>query len=383
MVGYGIFKKLLEGYLMKILVVSSQVPAHHAQWLMEETKSFIKDKDADILVYPHKNKAPLYGQMKEYYGIENHNLLIFNPVFNSLNEHNKKIDGTKFNSKSRYDFLITKEEDFNLSNYDVIYHIFYSRYIEFNSLYKVPSSKQFVHFYPMKYLFSKDVSYENKEVHLITTQKYITDWVGRMGHKNIIEVLGGTFLQKNHTYSLRPINNGKLKICFSSLKSSEEKGSSTYIKAAERYKLLYPNDHIEFITVGSSPNSKFVTQIGSMTMEDLKILYDSVDVYVNPHRGGAENGWPLGVEAMLRGSVLITTDMNNTSKCYPYSKSVIIIERDDVDKIVDNIKKLYDDRVLLNKMSNEIQKKSNEFYSYENQQQKIFDYIDKVMSKNV
>lgn len=338
--------------------------------------------DADVIVHPHKNKS-YYNEAKEYCGLEDHNILIFNPIFNYLNDNNKKIDGTIFNRKSKYDYLITKGESFDISQYDAIYHLFFTRFMEFNDVYKVPLSKQFVHLYPMRLLLRDDTYTFDKNVNLITTQKYITHIMHTRGYKNTREILGGSFLQKNHTYTPRLVNNGKLKICFSSLKGDEAKGADIYHYVVKRYQALYPTDNVEFITIGAfKKDNKRITQMRAMSMEELKVFYDTVDIYINPHRGGAENGWPLGVEAMLRGSVLITTDVNNTAKSFGYSNDIIIVERDDIDKTVAHIRNLYLDRNLLNKMSQRSQIGVCKFYSYENQQQRIFDYIIEKVNEN-
>lgn len=358
-----------------ILLIDRPFPSIYAQWRIEEVKSFIIEKGADVLSIASKDAH--FEEMGDYYGIKDYNILIFNPSFNNLNKFNKNIDGIKFNRKFPADFLLTKQKDFTLSNYDVVYHIFYSRWKIFNERFPgVPNEKQFVHLYPGGHMKDLNNIGIPLDVNIITTQKYITGFVEQQEYKSYIEVLGASMVQKNYKYVPKKVNNGSLKVCYASFGKPKKKGADVYIQAMENYKTLYPKDKVEFISIGECPECKTIKQYGFMTMENLKRIYNDVDIYVNPERGAISNGWPLGVEAMLKGAVLITTDAFNVRADYSFGNNMLIVEKDDVDGIVKYIKQLYLDRKLLNELSIKTQQSVSEFYSFENQQQKIFDFID-------
>ena len=358
-----------------MLLIDRPFPSIYAQWRIEEVKSFIIERGADFLSIASKDAH--FDTMRDYYGIRDYNILIFNPRFNNLNKFNTRLDGTKFNGKFPADFLLTKKENFILSDYKVIYHIFYSRWKIFNERFPgVPNAKQFVHLYPgghMKDLTNIGIPLD---VNIITTQKYITEFVKQQEYKSYIEVQGACMLQKNHTFIPRKINKGPITVCYAAFGSPKVKGGDIFRAAAETYKVKYPKDLVNFISVGECPATKTMKQYGFMKMEDLKKLYNNVDIYVSPERGRISNGWPLGIEAMLKGSVLITTDTFDARKNHPFGEDVLIIEKDDVEGIVNYIKQLYMDRQYLNELSIKIQKGVSEYYSFENQQQKIFDFID-------
>jgi glycosyltransferase involved in cell wall biosynthesis len=358
-----------------MLLIDRPFPSIYAQWRIEEVKSFIIEREADFLSIASKEAH--FDTMGDYYGIRDYNILIFNPRFNNLNRFNTRLDGIKFNGKFPADFLLTKKKDFILSDYNVIYHIFYSRWKLFNEKFPgVPNKKQFVHLYPgghMKDLTNIGIPLD---VNIITTQKYITEFVKKQEYKSYIEIQGACMLQKKHTFVPKKINNGPITVCYSAFGSSKVKGGDIYITAMELYKKQYPNDLVNFISVGECSVNKKMKQYGFMTMENLKKIYNNVDIYVSPERGRISNGWPLGIEAALKGSVLITTDTFNARKDYTFGNDILIIEKDDVEGIVKYIKQLYMDRKLLNDLSVKIQKGVSEYYSFENQQQKIFDFID-------
>ena len=364
-----------------ILVVTKPFPTRYAQWHIEEMKSFIKDRGADVLSLDASEEYST-SRMRKCYGLEDYNILIFEDRYANWNVYNKGFDG-RLIGKHFGSILFTKQTTFDVSKYDAVYHIFWTRYKAFNDKYRFPQERQFIRNYPGNHPKGENQTLFNKKVHIITTQRFITEELQSKGYKKIREILGLPLLQKGDTYVPRQVNNGKLRIVFASWGKEEFKGTGIFMKTAERYKKNFPLDDIEFIGVGRVSPTPYITKLPYIPMEKLKEIYETTDIYVNPETGRSVGGWPLGSEAMLKGNVLITTDIRKQAQYFPFSNDVFIIEKDDVEAIVHHIKKLYDDRNLLNKMSNEIQRKTNEFHSYENQQQKVFDYIDEVLGKNV
>jgi hypothetical protein len=157
-----------------------------------------------------------------------------------------------------------------------------------------------------------------------------------------------------------------------------QKGAPVYKLMAETYKKMYPKDNIEFVAIGNSLPSPVIKQINVMPLKDLDAFYNNtVDILVNAEVGSAYNGWPLGVEGALQGVVLVTTDIHGSNKSLNFTKDMLfIVPKNDMKEILKCVKKLHDDRNLLHSMSNNIQKHANTVFSYEKQQQKIFEYIE-------
>jgi hypothetical protein len=93
----------------------------------------------------------------------------------------------------------------------------------------------------------------------------------------------------------------------------------------------------------------------------------------------ATNGWPLGIEAVKQGAVLITTDPNQVSKRYLHGANIQIAES--IWEFVLRIRKMYIDRDKFSYW----QEKGLEFFnhhcSFDNQQGKVIQLIDQI-SKN-
>ena len=102
----------------------------------------------------------------------------------------------------------------------------------------------------------------------------------------------------------------------------------------------------------------------------------NIDIYLNLDTGLAFNGWSLGLESIKAGCVLITTDKLNVSQFYNLNNEPFFISSG-IENIVSIIKKLHDDRDLLKKKSILCQKFLLEHSSYEKQQIKIKEFIEK------
>jgi hypothetical protein len=129
-------------------------PTVFSKWRIEDIKSFVDRHDTDILVlkktswYENVTYKIDYEEMKDYYNLDEYNILIFNSEFNFLNQYNTRVDGTKFNCEFIGDYIFTKKTTFDISNYDLVYHIFLNNYLNFNKVYSFPKEKQVVRAYP-------------------------------------------------------------------------------------------------------------------------------------------------------------------------------------------------------------------------------------------
>jgi len=370
-----------------ILLTDILFPNKYAKWRIEEIKSFIELYDTDILVthkvnfYAGIKYGVDYEAMKQYFGLYRYNILIFNPKYNHLNKYNASIDGTLFNNEFFGDYLFTKSDGFYLPKYSCVYHIFLMNYSHFNKYYSYPLNKQFIHLYPGGgFLSSSDLKNLSKEVGLISTQGFTTNILNELGFHNFIPVYGGCFLQKNVTVTQKNINENVLTICFSSLGPDIEKGANFYVKIVNEYIKRNPKDNIKFISIGNCPKNCNIVNYKPMSQAELDLFYrKNVDVLLNLETGVALHGWPLGIEALLQGVVLVTTDVHNLNKYFKFSEDMIGFI-DTIESIFEIIKKLHDDRNLLSLMSKKSQSYAHNLFSFENQQQKIFKFMESILN---
>lgn len=373
---------------MKGLVTDLMFPNKFATWRNVEIKSFIKNFDVDILVFKVDgfagNKFDFdWDFINENNLLNEYNILIFDEKYNDINKYNKNIDGTKFNGKFKGSYLLTKKTDFDLNCYDFIYHIFLMNYLSFNKNYQVEKTKQFIHLYPGGGISDlKFVSLIDQNTNIISTHPLTTDIIKKLNYLNYIELKCGTLMEKNDSFFTRPIkkNNETLNICFSSMGVGDDKGNDTYYSLVEYYK-DFPEKNIKFFGLGNVKKDNNIECHQPMDYKSLGKFYrDNIDVYINLETGKLLNGWPLGIESIINGSVLITTDVHNVHDRYFFQNSGIFVIETFMD-LIRTVEYLNDNKELLQHYSNIIQHNIEKYISYENNQEKIFNYIKKIIYK--
>lgn len=365
---------------MKVLITDLMFPNRYSQWRNVEILSFIEKYDTDILVYKTEIFAGIrfdfdYKHSIFFESLKDYNILIFDSRFNHLNEFNTRIDGTKFNNLCSGSYLLTKKNYFDADNYDIVYHIFLGLYNQFNKDYRVNSSKQAIHLYPGGGLAnSQNINEIDKEVRLVITHPDVVDWAK---DRKYIKAFMAPLLMKNQSISH---NNQKsrLGICFASLGHGHAKGDQYYIKIAQIYKQSFPQDQIDFYSIGNCSRSNLITHKNPMDYVSLSNFYhDYIDVYLNLETGTDFNGWPLGIEAAIQGSVIITTDTRNSSQKFAVSNNTFFVSHD-ILEIVKQIKLFHDDRNLLQEYSKNTKSFLEKIISYESQQKRIFKFLEEI-----
>jgi hypothetical protein len=366
------------------LVVDIVYPNKYSRWRNLEINFFISEFNSDILIFKIDSFANInfdfdYDFCNESLNnaLSEYNVLIFDPMYNHLNKYNKRIDGTEFNNKFGGSYLLTKNVNFLIENYSFVYHIFQHSYLKFNSSYKFDFKKQYVHLYPGGGFNGNDndLLKVNKDVKLITTLPITTSLVKKQNDRTSVEVMIGPMFEKDEAIVNRKINSGELVVCFSSMGYGHAKGDNEFLKIVNDYKKTYPNDKIKFISIGNCGENKNVINYRPMDYKTLQDFYHkNVDVYLNLDTGVGFNGWPIGMESLKTGSVLITTDKLNVSKDYNLNDDPFFITNN-LNEFVGIIKNLHDDRNLLLEKSIKCQKFVYNYTSYNNQQLKIKNFI--------
>lgn len=364
------------------LIVDILFPNRYSKWRNVEIKSFIKNYDVDILV-PRVNSFANFNYEFDWDFINSENLLdgyniiIFDRNFNFLNKWNLNLNGTQYNTNNNFSYLITKTDNFDLKNYDFVYHIFLMCYVRFNNFFKFNINKQFIHLYPGGG-FNGNVNHLPTDVNIISTHPITTKNLKTINHPNYTDIWIGPLMEKNENFVESKIRNGRpLTICFSSMGFAEEKGYYDYVSLSKEYFSLYPNDNIRFISIGNHPSTSEITNYDCMDYQSLGDFYEkNVDIYINLATKNGFNGWPIGLESVIKGCVLITTDPNNIKNDYSKLSDDEFFVIDNYKESIPILKLLLDDDVFLNKKIKQGQEYFNRYISYENHQNKIFNFIN-------
>jgi hypothetical protein len=364
------------------LIVDILFPNKYSKWRNVEIKSFIENYDVDILVHKINNFANVNYEFDwDFINSENllegYNIIIFDKNFNYLNKWNLNLDGTQYNTNNNFSYLITKNDNFDLNSYDFVYHIFLMCYGRFNSIFNFNLNQQFIHLYPGGG-FNGDVTNLPNEVNIISTHPITTKNLNSVNHQNYTEVLIGSLMEKNEKLvTFKDRTDRPFTICFSSMGFGDEKGYGEYMLLSKEYTSLYPNDNVRFISIGNNVSTLNITNYPPMDYLSLGDFYEkNVDVYINLATKKEFNGWPIGLESVIKGCVLITTDPDNIKD--EYSKLT-----DDEFYVINNyqesipiLKLLFENDGFLNYKFKQGQEYFNQYLNYNDHQNKIFNFIN-------
>jgi glycosyltransferase involved in cell wall biosynthesis len=275
---------------------------------------------------------------------------------------------------------------------------------------KVSATKQVVHYYPggdfVPYSEVTDKDLISKGLHAVVTQDFLMDPLRKKVplhvRSNILSLYGAPYLWKVSRVCIpRPAfmhRQETLQVGFASVGVDKEKGVHLFLDLCHWFLKNRASLPIKFFFVGrlgpdvAVPRNVVVSPM--MTQEQLDLYYSSeVDVYVNFETGAGVHGWPLGVEAVLTGAVLVTTDVHDSNSNnkfnfrtytnYPSSAEIAVFDVPvEVEKVASFLVSLYNDRSLLRSMSVNGQKKACTLFSYENHMNKLFETIDQVVMQN-
>ena len=382
---------------MNILLTDILFPNKYAKWRLVEIKSFIDEYKCDILVVNKiTNYAGIkydfdYEILKEKFSLEEYDILIFNKNYNFVNKYNSRIDGTQFNNIINADYMFChKSKNIDISNfnltqlinaYDFIYHIFLISYQKFNHHFKYPHNKQIIHLYPGGgYLSPASLNNIHKDANIVVSQQFISK---QIIHNKFINVYGGGFYNKDENIKIKNRNTDELCVCFTSMGCPIAKGLYIYYSIVEQYNIKYPNNNVKFISIGINKNTnKNIVSYQPMPQDELSNFYNNnVDVVISLDTGVQINGFPLGVEAIMEGCVVLTTDKHNQNVLNEFNfDPFYIIDTDDIDDIIMRINSLTDKNILRQK-SNILQNRIYELFNYDNTILRTFNFI-KSLNKN-
>jgi hypothetical protein len=353
--------------------------------------------DADILILRRAGgpEHPYYGfhweAVSDIHDLSNYDLLIFNPVYNGLDWVNDlsrpsasaRFNGTEFNGLWSADYMLRLRKfrgtPLNLASYTAFFHIFIMNYNFFYSSFSAAATepwRHFIHFYPGGgFIWNNDTQPYNFGVSpaakLVSTQSFTTAYLLRALPNNaVIQAYGGPFLRRNAQRVARKRHavGQTLSVCFTALGPISEKGADHYVAIAEAFHRTFPHDAISFTGVGNVPSSPAVTLLPAMSQLKLDALYrDKIDVIFNLDRTANVHGWPLGLEAVLHGALLFSTDEqnNNQHNGFFFHEGFVQVRESNISHTVQALHAYVEDRALLQAHSEIIQSRFFSLFGYE------------------
>jgi hypothetical protein len=385
----------------RVLVTDYLFPNALAKWRLVEIGAFIERYDTDIFVPYHApgNYSLDWDALRESHHLARYEVLIFDSAFNSLDIYNKidrggsGLHGAAFNNLYPGAYLLRLRKfsgtHFNVSAYAAVYHIFLWQYHVFNLRYgDVPQMRQMIHLYPGGAFVASNGKFGNPIISdsaaLVVTQAFTASFV-RMHYPNntMVSALGGPFLFKGERPLPKPpkARGTPLIVAFASLGNIKEKGADHFVDFAEAFRTRHPHDNVIFWGIGNVPASIAVQALPIMPQAALDKLYaEHVDVYITCENTDRKHGWPLGLEAVLRGAVLFAVDDHNYNdqNQFFFTEGFTRLGNRSTDNsaALQRLHRYSEDFDELHRHSLAIQQRSVDLFSFTRQMQPIFTQLE-------
>ena len=364
---------------MRILVVDGHFPNRYTAWRNYELNSLIENFDTDIFVYKGGVWAGIpydfdFDFCNQKGHLSNYKILILDSTYNKLNEFNLDFDGRIWNNRYRGTYILSSDGTFDISKYDVIYHIFLGCYIRFNNDFKNILSKQIIHLYAGGgFIFDGSIELPEKVSYI--SSHPLTSSILKSKHLRHIDCWTAPQAEKDEALPIRHRSpKSEMVVSFSSMGYGSEKGDIKYIIISAIYKFLHPLSSVRFISIGNCRRSPFIKKFRPMDYKALEEFYEKkVHVSINPMSKKATNGFPLGLEYFKKGCVVLTTDPNEVADFYEESLRPIVCRS--IREFIETVFKLWNDAEYWNNESQRAQAFFQKYCSYSAQQAKVISMI--------
>ena len=287
-------------------------------------------------------------------------------------------------------------QSISYSNTTVISHIFACfhkllEYILSSAAHVAPArnpKRHWVHLFPGGGMVATNSIYNlTANINIITTQNYINQICQQAAFpaKYLSLVTARLMLKSESTdvtvaSTKQYFSHQKLTVCFTCLGNPSTKGYSLFCNVANLAVRTFDAEKINFVTCGNINQS--IPEIkckGLLSQQELcKFYKEEVDVYFNADTGIEYNGWPLGIEALLSGCVLMTTDPKGENQHYfnfTTDEIFIITPTTSEIMIVSFLKSLLEDRSLCQKIATSAEYKFRQLGNFSKTMKPILDDI--------
>lgn len=346
---------------MRLLLTDIMFPNDCGKWRLVITKALMDAHETDVYIpVGAPTWKPTYESLRESHGLDRYDVLIFDPAYNHLDAFNEPaVGGTSYNGAHPGRYLLRRKErrgeavDFRA--YDLVYHLFYLMYQQY-MFYHGPANgaRQVIHMFPGGGIYTaKQRLVVDADALLVLTHPDIAQHaLATLPNECVITPTVPILYEGEIVAPRTPRGGGaSLCVCFTSVGPLEFKGGHQYCAIAALYSATHPDDPVEFIAVGTAVPSEMVTQIGRIPQKDLDALYDErVDILVSLDTNRMINGFPLGLEALSRGVVVLTADVagvNQRHAVFSAADGVHVVGLNDPAESVALIHAYCHDRALL------------------------------------
>ncbi len=247
---------------------------------------------------------------------------------------------------------------------------------------------------------------------VIVTQKVTRDFLAlnKFCPEDKIEYIFGGYVQFDKTdiphKKYFPVDKRTIDVCFVAKKYCKcgvDKGYDKFIEVAKILSKKY--NYLRFHVVGNFDKNDInietindrITFYGIRDKEFLKNLYSYMDICVSPNTHsilspGSFDGFPLGIDCMMFGTVLMTTDELNNNKEGFYTNNEIILIKSEVNDIVTKIERLLSNVEIMYQIGNNGKRKTNNLMNSEARAKRIITllfnisedkYTDKILIKRI
>lgn len=368
----------------RVLVTDILFPTPLSAWRLNELTAWMGEVDLDILVTRRADGFSAdWEPIQESHCLADYNVFVFTEAhrgsvegINSL--ANGTFDTSPFLGHWPAEYLLRPRKfgtsSPSLKDYDWVHHIFLNAYEFFNkALPGYPQRQQSIHLYPGGRFFIDQEYTLPPEVTLFTTQSFVRDHADKCFPKNPkVDVFGGPMLAKDAVKARKWLHEpgARISTCFTSLGDRREKGADLYVRIAELYRSTYPQDNVTFYGIGNVIPAVDMVVFDPMPQQQLDAFYrDEVDIIFNLERTQYRNGWPLGLEGLLMGLVLFTTDAYNLNdrNGFNFGSEVTIVTEGREDLTVEAIHRYTLNRHLLLEHSMRGQDRAWEMFGHDRQ----------------
>lgn len=400
------------------LLIDRNMPCCQARYRQVIAKSLI-DKFCKIDIFVKKNHEKSddvsqqeielhYERTKDFMEYErNYDILIFDKKYAFLQKFNDfDFDGLAYIGSCRdASFMFSHKNNrsfhkeagkVDFTAYDFFYYIFRGNFMTCYEFFRNADNKlHIVHLFPGGYFDDlSNLQQIPDHVHIVSPLQFVSNYLQTFHpKKQFLNVFTGPYSIKGEKFPTKKLKEPTepLHICFAAQFAPFRKGCNFYDKVVRKFIEKHGNNPVKFHLIGQSYQTDLTDNVlrhhGMLSQKRIDYLYENqMDIMISPYWITRNIiGFPHGIEGMLYGLLLFTTDFNNCNDLngYHFTNDEIYIIRqepnsfyEEVNRCVNEIHRLEQNRVELWRRSHQTQKKAIELFGYDNTMKKVENYIE-------
>lgn len=365
---------------MNLLTVDCAFPSRYSTWRNNEIADLLR-YGSDVLVYHVGSFAGTdyefdWDFVNQQIDLSGYQVFVFDPRFMSKIREAGVVAIDAFGLVKEASYAVTNKGSFDIRNYDAVFCIFYSLYLQFNRSFNYPYERQIVHLYPGGGNTKHGRLELRDRTWIVATDPYTTKRLS--GRKRVIDCWTGPMFGRNDpTVAGEARGHRALRVATASMGNAGAKGIGQFFEIAD----FFSGSEFEWVLIGRHECPQTVRRIEPMSYLELENYYrQEVDIFLNLESGQSFNGWPLGLEAAKHRSALFTTDANRFAAEYQARFPVLPCVAGDTKDFVNLLLLARDSNSWLSEAQAASFEFARHFASIENQQDRFLEVIDLVGS---